>query len=436
MTRFSAFGDLLGSILDRGARLIERSGGPDADAQAIAEQCDALMSSRGEASGVALASNVLGRYAALDPAGQVAFFQHLADNYNPDPDAVMQAASAYAQEQSSEALGKLFTIAEPPRQELLRRLNMAPGGTGALVRMRADLLRHLRARPEFRRIDNDFRHLLGSWFNRGFLVLRPIDWQTPAAILEKIIAYEAVHEIDSWDELRRRVDPPDRRCFAFFHPSMPDEPLIFVEVALTREIPGSIQAVLAPDRPALKPDQATTAVFYSISNCQAGLAGVSFGAFLIKQVARDLSAALPGLSEFVTLSPVPGFTRWLMGEAKNDPDGDAPLILSMLDRSGWENEGGAEAARSRVLAQAARYFLQAKRPDGQPPDPVARFHLGNGAELHAIHWMGDVSEKGLAQAAGLMVNYRYRLDRIEANHEAYVSDGAIAASKAVRALSH
>ena len=434
MTRFSAFGDLLGSILDRGARLIERPPSAEASASELIGQCDALISSKGEASGVALAADTLARYDALDAGARLAFFRLLAEQFNPPPDAVLAAANAYAAEASPETLHRLFTIAEPPRQELLRRLNMAPGGTGALVRMRADLLGLLREQPELRKIDNDFRHLLGSWFNRGFLVLRPIDWQTPAAILEKIIAYEAVHQIDSWDELRRRVDPPDRRCFAFFHPSMPDEPLIFVEVALTGEIPGSIQKVLAADRPALAPEQATTAVFYSISNCQAGLAGVSFGAFLIKQVARDLAGALPGLKEFVTLSPVPGFVRWLGDEAKTDPDGDGALIRAMLEREGWHAEDSAETARTRVLAQAARYFLSAKRPDGQPPDPVARFHLGNGAELHAIHWMGDVSEKGLAQSAGVMVNYLYRLDRIEANHEAYVTEGTIAASKVVRGL--
>ena len=434
MTRFSALGDLLGTILDRGARLIDRPTGAEADVQALSESCAALMSSKGEASGVALAADILARFDRLEPDARLAFFLHLAETFNPDPEEAVAAARAYAAETSSETLRQLFTVAEPPRQELLRRLNMAPGGTGALVRMRADLLRHLRDEPELRRIDNDFRHLLSSWFNRGFLVLRPIDWQTPAAILEKIIAYEAVHQIDSWDELRRRVDPPDRRCFAFFHPSMPDEPLIFVEVALTEAIPSSIQSVLATDRPSVEVEQATTAVFYSISNCQAGLAGVSFGAFLIKQVARDLSAALPGLKEFVTLSPVPGFVGWLQAEATQDPDGDAALIVAMLARDGWHAEDGADAARARVLGQAARYFLKAKRPDGQPPDPVARFHLGNGAELHAIHWMGDVSQKGLAQAAGLMVNYLYRLDRIEANHEAYVSQGTIVAPRAVRGL--
>jgi malonyl-CoA decarboxylase len=314
---------------------------------------------------------------------------------------------------------------------------MAPGGTGALVRMRADLLAELPGAPELAPIDRDFRHLLASWFNRGFLVLRPIDWQTPAAVLEKIIAYEAVHQIDSWDELRRRVDPPDRRCFAFFHPSMPDEPLIFVEVALTREIPGSIQALLAPERGKVAPEEATVAVFYSISNCQPGLAGVSFGAFLIKQVAEDLARELPGLTTFVTLSPVPGLVRWLGQAAAGEPEGDAAEVLAMLDRPGGEgdwNDDAVAAARPRVLGLAARYLLDARRADRQPVDPVARFHLGNGAELAAIHWPADISANGLKHGAGVMVNYRYRLDRIETNHEAYAAEGKITATRAVRAL--
>ena len=334
-----------------------------------------------------------------------------------------------------EELRALVTAAEPPRQELFRRLNMAPGGTGRLVAARADLRTALRDDPELRRVDDDLAHLLGSWFNRGFLVLRPIDWDTPAAVLEKIIAYEAVHQIDSWEELRRRVDLPDRRCFAFFHPAMPNEPLIFVEVALTRETPGSVQALLDPERTVLEPSKATTAVFYSISNCQPGLAGVSFGAFLIKQVAQDLASRMRGIETFVTLSPVPGLVRWLETEAEREPDGDAALVVSTLGDPDWtENADRVEATRPRLQALAAKYFLTAKRDDGQPLDPVARFHLGNGAELEAIHWMGDVSARGIAQSAGIMVNYRYRLDRIEANHEAYATAGKIVASRAVRAL--
>lgn len=428
MARTSALGDLLSTVLERGARLVDFSGESDGDG--LARLCTELMSTRGEASGVALAAEILARYRGLQADGRLAFFRHLAEAYNPDGAAVLEAAEAYAGDPVPKALSALFAAAEPPRQELFRRLNLAPGGTEGLVRMRADLLPLLRAAPELAGIDHDFRHLLGSWFNRGFLVMRRMDWATPASLLEKIIAYEAVHHIGDWDELRRRVEPADRRCFAFFHPSMPDEPLIFVEVALTPEVPGSIQALLAPGRDVLTPAQAKVAVFYSISNCQPGLAGVSFGAFLIKQVAQDLSDELPGLETFVTLSPVPGFTRWLRAEAEHEPEGRAAGAVADLDAPGWLDR--ADAAKADVMGLAARYFLEAKRPDGQPPDPVARFHLGNGAELEAMHWMGDISEKWIAQAAGLMVNYRYRLDRIEANHEAYVTGGEIKASRTVR----
>jgi len=431
----SALAEILNAVFERGARLVDWTSGEADPLAAIEEVAGALMSSRGEASGMALAGEILTRYAGLDGDGRLDFFRHLAAAYDPDPRAVSDAAATFAGEASSAALRALYTAVEPPRQELFRRLNMAPGGTARLVGMRADLLALLRANPELQRIEDDFRHLLGSWFNRGFLVLRPIDWQSPAAILEKIIAYEAVHEIDSWDELRRRVKPADRRCFAFFHPSMPGEPLIFVEVALTGDVPGSIQHVLDPNREVLEPERATTAVFYSISNCQAGLAGVSFGAFLIKQVAEDLARVLPGLETFVTLSPAPGFVRWLDADADAEPDGDSALAIAVLEAEGWQaDQARAGAARPRIMALAARYFLDAKRADGQPPDPVARFHLGNGAELQAIHWLGDTSPKGLAQSGGIMVNYRYRLDRIEANHEAYSANGTVAAARAVRAL--
>ncbi|MFV0296666.1 MAG: malonyl-CoA decarboxylase domain-containing protein, partial [Hyphomicrobiaceae bacterium] len=285
----------------------------------------------------------------------------------------------------------------------------------------------------------DMAHLLSSWFNRGFLVLRRIDWQTPAAILEKIIKYEAVHEIQGWDDLRRRLDPADRRCFAFFHPSLIDEPLIFVEVALTREIPGNIQDVLtARVTGAGDNGTPTTAVFYSISNCQEGLRGISFGNFLIKQVVEELVREEPQLKTFVTLSPVPRFARWLdrARAEQNGPVTSADRVtLQMLSDPGWiDDEEDAEALQAPLLALAAHYFLVARSPNGKPVDPVARFHLGNGARLERINWMGDVSEKGLREAHGLMVNYLYDLRHIEKNHEAYANEGEVAAARQVRSL--
>jgi malonyl-CoA decarboxylase len=429
------FNDLLASVLERGTRLIDWRGAERATPEALARHCADLLSSRGEATGVALAARILEGYACLDAAGRRVFFQSLAENYDPDAAAVHDAAARYAAERSSEALAALLGVVEPRRHELFRRLNLAPGGTRRLVSIRSDLLGMLRDEPEFARIDADFRHLLSSWFNRGFLIMRPIDWNTPAAILEKIIAYEAVHEIDSWEELRRRVGPDDRRCFAFFHPSMPDEPLVFVEVALTREVPGSIQDVLAPERDPVAPGAATTAVFYSISNCQAGLKGVSFGAFLIKQVAADLTQALPNLETFVTLSPVPGLANWLTGEARRDPDLPSARALAAISGDGWRDDPKRSAeVEALLLPQVAHYFVAARLGDGRPPDPVARFHLGNGAQLLDIHWMGDMSEKGLKQSFGVMVNYLYDLDKIEENHEAYATEGKVTASRKVRNL--
>ena len=342
---------------------------------------------------------------------------------------------SYAQKRDAASLDRLLAVAEPRRQELLRRLNSVPGGTEKLVRMREDLLAIVRGDDSLARIDVDFEHLFSSWFNRGFLVLRPIDWTTPAYILEKIIRYEAVHAIDSWDDLRRRLQPPDRRCFAFFHPAMPDEPLIFVEVALTRGIPGSIQTVLAEDRAPQGPETADTAVFYSISNCQKGLRGVSFGNFLIKQVAQDLAQGLPNIKTFVTLSPVPGFMAWFRQAAAED-DGEM-LERLHLEASVMTPDNIVEASDetiSGLKALAARYFLQEQRPRGGPIDPVARFHLGNGASLKAIHWLGDRSENGIRQSAGMMVNYLYDLKSVDANHEAFSRDGKVIASREVQSL--
>ena len=282
-------------------------------------------------------------------------------------------------------------------------------------------------------------HLLSSWFNRGFLVLRRIDWQTPAAILEKIIAYEAVHEIQGWDDLRRRLDPRDRRCFAFFHPSLVDEPLIFVEVALMRTIPDNIYSVLREAPKDEDADEPTTAVFYSISNCQEGLRGISFGNFLIKQVAEDLVKERPSLKTFATLSPVPGFAEWLAAEL-NDADSDLVTpeergkLALLQEPDWWVDNAEAQKVKPILMRLAAHYFLNAKAGDGKPVDPVARFHLGNGAKLERIDWQGDTSEKGLREAHGLMCNYRYELKDIEKNHEAYANDGTVAASRGVLSL--
>jgi malonyl-CoA decarboxylase len=433
--------ELMGTIADRGRALIDRSASSPAEPESLESLCRALLSGRGEASGAALARRVLDLYARSPVPDRVGFFRLLAREFDPDPARLRAAWAGYERQASPATLQVLLRAVEPPRQELLRRLNLAPGGTAALVAMREDLIKHGGNDPELKSVEDDFVHLFGSWFNRGFLVLRRIGWSTPADILERIIRYEAVHEIQGWDDLRRRLQPSDRRCYGFFHPSLVDEPLIFVQVALTREMPASIQALLAEDRAVLPAEQATTAVFYSISNCQIGLRGVSFGNFLIKQVVEELSRDLPGLRTFVTLSPAPGFAGWLKRVAA-DPrsaglDGlDTASLRAALDDPGWHRDAAAvERLRPKLLPLAAAYFLRAKGPSGKPLDPVARFHLGNGARLERLNWPGDVSPKGLREAAGLMVNYLYDPRYIEANHEAFAADGTVAASNAVQRLS-
>jgi malonyl-CoA decarboxylase len=437
MTSNAFFSDLLASISERGRTLLRRAGPPDArhDASDLVELCEALLSGRGEASGTAMAREVLDRYRHLDEAGQLSFFTTLAEAYGPDREKLSQAIESWRAQPTDEDASDLHFASEPRRQELIRRLNRAPGGTSALVAMRADLLRAMNGHKDLAALDRDVVHLLSSWFNRGFLVLRRIDWSTPANILEQIIRYEAVHEIRDWDDLRRRIDPADRRCYAFFHPALVDEPLIFVEVALTESIPGAIAPLLAEDRQPVPVDRARTAVFYSISNTQRGLGGISFGNFLIKQVVEELRRELPKLENFVTLSPVPGFMKWLK-QADDVPVSDEErALLARLDEPDWFNNAELTSQlRAVVEPLAAHYFLKARTPKGRLIDSVARFHLGNGARLERIDWLGDLSPKGLRESAGIMVNYLYRLEDIEKNHEAYANQGDVIASSAVKKL--
>jgi malonyl-CoA decarboxylase len=428
--------ELLGAVAEQGRQLLPRSLGGSSPRAGLHELAAALISGRGEASGVAIASDILAGYRSLQAEERRAFLSHLA-TMQPDTDPLTAAATAYLANPDATSVAALQRAVESPRQEFFRRLNLAPGATAQIVAMRQDLLSL--ADPALAFVDRDLMHLLASWFNRGFLVLRRIDWQTPAAILEKIIEYEAVHEIQGWDDLRRRLDPGDRRCFAFFHPSLVDEPLIFVEVALMRDIPDDIQSLL---REAQKngdiAEKPTTAVFYSISNCQDGLRGISFGNFLIKQVVEDLVKECASLRTFVTLSPVPQFASWL-ARTRAEPesiliDGAERERLELLDEPDWIYTYGNEAVRPLLMRLAAYYFLHVKNRDGYPVDPVARFHLGNGARLERINWQGDISAKGLREAHGLMCNYRYELKQIEKNHEAYENEGLVAASRQVHAL--
>ena len=387
----------------------------------------AVLMATGEVSSLVYAENLLTIIEDLDDDGFAALFTTVLSGHDIDAEALTKAAKDYTTQPSDAGLKAIANIAEPGWIELFRRLNATTNGTVRLVRLRERLLKLIRQKPEIARIDVGLVGLLRNWFNPGFLVLEPIDWSTPANILEKIIAYEAVHEITSWDDLRARLAPEDRRCFAFFHPAMPDEPLIFVEVALTTEIPRRIDDVLALQRDASKANGATTAVFYSISNCQNGLAGISFGNFLIKRVARHLRSELPNLTRFVTLSPVPGLMKWL---AVNHPD--INKIFAGADKAFWQQEASEHEAD--FIRASLQYLTKSDRADGLPNDPVARFHLGNGAFLEQLNFGGDRSAKGVAQAGGLMVNYLYDLDVVEKNHEEFNKTKTVPVSPAVRAM--
>ncbi len=402
--------------------------------------CRRLLSVRGEANSPALAAAIVARIDALPDADRHRFFERLASDFSPDPKAVLAAAQAYAAQPDAAHLATLTQATEPPRQELFRRLNRAPGGTAALVRLRRALLDRLPRQRALTAVEADLFHLLSSWFNPGFLEMRRVDWNSPAQLLEQIIRHEAVHEIDGWDDLRRRLQP-DRRCFAFFHPQLPDEPLIFVEVALVPEMAGAIAPLIDKRATPLAPDQFKVAVFYSISNCQPGLRGVSLGNFLIKRVAEQLKRELPQLKTFCTLSPIPGFMAWLSKVAPASlPDKVARAHALLLEACGGDFAALTQAARLVALSGAAHhalwrlcahYLVQlSPQPNG---DPVARFHLDNGARLERLNAQANLSPKGLKQSAGLMVNYLYDLARIERHHHRF-AHGTVVAGRAISSL--
>jgi len=410
--------------------------GVERPAQNLLSLCDALLSERGEYASASLARGALVAYQGLDERQRDAFYDALARQYSPSAEAVSRAAAAYQAEPTPENLLRLQNSVEPARQELFRRLNMAPGGTAALVEMRRRLLTRLETHPHWRAIDLDLMHLLRSWFNRGFLRLERIDWRTSALVLEKLIQYEAVHAIHGWRDLRRRLES-DRRCFAFFHPQLPDEPIIFIEVALARGMSAHVQPLLDVGSPVGTLANVDCAMFYSITNCQEGLRGISFGNLLIKQVAEDLKRELPHLRRFATLSPIPGFRRWLdenrMRVAVGAEGKERLALLSRLEDPAWHLGEVPEALQSLLMRLCAYYLLNAKQ-GLEPLDAVARFHLGNGAALERLNWMGDSSEQGMSRSAGLMVNYVYWLAEVERNHERYFREHHIVASPLVEKL--
>ena len=414
-------------LIGRGHANVDRS------TRELLSLCETLLGESSEYASTALARQALAAYRALDERCRAEFFDVLASQYSPAPDAVARSAEAYQSDPSAENLIRLQESVEPPRQELFRRLNIAPGGTAALVEMRRLLQQGVAKNSQWRAIDADLLHLLRSWFNRGFLRLERIDWRTPAIVLEKLIEYEAVHAVQGWRDLRRRLEA-DRRCFAFFHPQLPDEPIIFIEVALTRGMSAHVQPLLDIGSPVAAPQNADCAMFYSITNCQEGLRGISFGNLLIKQVAEDLKREFPHLRRFATLSPIPGFRRWLEQARVHialGPEGNQRLaLLDGLQDPGW-HLGEVPEALAKLLTRLCAWYLLHAKQGKEPLDTVARFHLGNGAALERLNWMGDSSAQGMSRSAGLMANYVYWLEDVERNHERYFHEHAVVASSSV-----
>jgi malonyl-CoA decarboxylase len=431
---------------------------PSDDAARLREQMrDCLAGRGGEVSARARAASLGRAYLALNAEGRQRFVRILATDFDADRGDIDRAVDALRKADGNEvtrrkAERRLRAALEPPRVRLLTQFNALPEGVKFLVDLRSELLPLAKGDPAMAALDDDLKQLLAAWFDVGFLELRRITWDSPAALLEKLIAYEAVHEIHGWNDLKNRLDS-DRRCFAFFHPRMPDEPLIFVEVALHNGLAGNVQRLLDPQAPVQDPQSADTAIFYSISNAQRGLVGISFGGFLIKRVVDVLEAEFRNLKDFATLSPIPGMRAWLEGQIKN-PTGDLLLpaerkalaqlpigtgddgaFATLIGLPAWaDNVPVARALRGPLTRLAARYLIEEKREGGRAVDPVAHFHLSNGARVEQLDWLADRSEKGLAQSYGLMVNYRYRQADIEANHEAYSGEGQVTAASAVKAL--
>ena len=431
---------------------------PEDDAAKLRVQMrDCLEGRGGEVSARARAAALGRAYLALNREGRRRFLRILAGEFDVDQAAVDRSVEVLRQADGNDLARRqaergLRAALEAPRVKLLTQFNGLPEGVKFLVDLRVELVGLAREDVVLADLESDLKGLLTSWFDVGFLELERITWNSPAALLEKLIAYEAVHEINGWNDLKNRLDS-DRRCFAFFHPRMPDEPLIFVEVALTRGLADNVQRLLDPRAPVQDPQTADTAIFYSISNTQKGLVGIGFGGFLIKRVVDVLAAEFHGLRDYATLSPMPGFHAWLERELKAGTAdlllpserkaiaglpigvGDDGAFATLLGLPAWhDNAEVVGALREPLLRLAARYLVKEKREDGRALDPVAHFHLSNGARIEQINWLADCSAKGLGQSCGLMVNYRYRQAAIENNHEAYTGEGTVAVTPQVRAL--
>ena len=423
MNKIKFFQELINTLFDRPIKSKSFNFFSDTKTSITTKEfIDNVASAKGEVSALGYAELLMQHCEQLNEKELIKFFKLIRDNFEITSEELFRATEKYKLEKNSENLIQLMKVSEPKRREIFRRCNGISRGTIRLVNLRKRLLALLNKNPQLKAVDYDLVYLFKNWFNRGFLILRPINWETPAHILEKIIAYEAVHEINSWDELRSRLAPKDRRCFAFFHPAMQDEPIIFVEVALMKDIPSKIENVLKEKRDIFEPEETSVAVFYSISNCQKGLAGISFGNFLIKQVANDLNLEFKNLNKFITLSPVPGLRKWISNKY--------PKFDINLEK--FKKPEQFLKVHETMMGYIGNYFLNSDRSDKMPNDPVARFHLGNGASLEQINYLGDDSLNGIKLSAGLMVNYLYDLDKVEQNHEQFISEKKINISKSAK----
>ena len=413
----SLFQNILSSVM-KGTRRLNRLGSKSFGKlhNDIYKAVDSVMSTSGEVSSLVYAEHLLNLIEAQDDNNLDKFLKNLLSNYDIDTKKLAKDVKNYSSEKTEENLIKINNSSEPKWVELFRRLNATSNGTYRLVKLRERI--QLLNNPELKTFDSGLLNLFKYWFNPSFLVLEKIDWETPANILEKIIEYEAVHEINSWDDLRARLAPTDRQCFAFFHPLIPDDPLIFVEVALCVGIPKSIQKIIKIDRDEIDIEEANTAIFYSISNCHNGLLGISFGNFLIKKVAKNLKRELPDLNQFLTLSPIPGLMKWM--------EEYAPITFERCTDKNCSDE--------ELMKKTIKYLTESNRDDGLPNDPVGRFHIGNGASLERINLNADLSEKGLSQSYGIMANYLYDLDVVEENHELFFKNKIVQTSNEIKTL--
>ena len=419
--------------------------GQRSELKKLIADCDELIKERGQSVSFGLAARAISRYSRLDSNFRTQFYEMLSTRYDPDVDSITNALEHHKSKRNAETLIELIRATEPPRQELLRRLNRVPSGTSIILRMREEILKNIKSAPALRAVDADFEHLLSSWFNPGFLELKRLDWMTPAHLLEKVIQHEAVHEIDGWGDLRRRLEP-DRRLYAYFHPALPNEPLIFVEVALVEEMPRSIPPLLDRTKsPDIDKRHYKIATFYSISNCQPGLKGIHLGNFLIKRVAQDLKAEFPTLKTFCTLSPIPSLSdylmkgpRWLSGRYSAKQltrlESDFKELGPELQTLSKSNTSLTQANQDRLMRLCAAYLAQTSPDEAIRSDPVAKFHLNNGAILERVNLAADLSSKGLKQSFGLMVNYRYDLDKVEEHHEKFLSGQIVSSKEILRIL--